>query len=111
MKTTLKRAWERVNPQQNRWALLALLLLLLLVGQMSFAYAQSGIPIIDSILDFIDQYKLGIAMAGIAVIGVALLMKPLNPDMWNNHRNSLMYMIAGGIVLMMVPAIAALIVG
>lgn len=107
----LKRAWEQVNPQQNRRTLVALLLGLLLAGQVSFAYAQSGIPIIDAILDFIDQYKLAIAMVGIAVIALGLLAKPVFPDLWNNHRSSLVYMIAGGILLTMIPTIAALIVG
>jgi hypothetical protein len=114
----MKRMWKRTieqtpkaTPRSNRWVLMAVLLGVLLMGQMSLAYAQSGIPIIDGILDFIDQYKLGIAMAGVAIIGLAALMRPLNPDMWNNHRNSLLYMIGGVVVLMMIPAIANLIVG
>ena len=72
---------------------------------------MTGIPIIDGILDFIDSNKLAIAMLGVAVVAIGLLAKPVFPDLWNNHRNSIVYMVIGGILLTMIPTIAALIVG
>ena len=72
---------------------------------------MTGIPIIDGILDFIESNKLAIAMLGVAVVSVALLIKPVFPELWNNHRSSIVYMVFGGILLTMIPTIAALIVG
>lgn len=107
----MKKLWKRIHPQNNRWILMSLLLALLLAGQVSFAHAQSGVPIIDSILAFIDDYKLAIAMVGIAVVALGLLAKPVFPKLWDSHRDSIVYMIVGGILLTMIPTIAALIVG
>jgi hypothetical protein len=72
---------------------------------------MTGIPIIDGILAFIDSNKLAIAMLGVAVVAIGLLAKPVFPDLWNSHRNSIVYMVIGGILLTMIPTIAALIVG
>ena len=72
---------------------------------------MTGIPILDAILDFIDQYKLGIAMVGIAVVGLALLIKPVFPSLWDRNREAIVYMVIGGVVLVMIPTLAALIVG
>jgi len=71
---------------------------------------MTGIPILDAILDFIDSYKLGIAMIGIAVIGMGLLIKPVFPSLWD-RREAIVYMVIGGVVLVMIPTLAALIVG
>lgn len=102
---------RRLNPQHNRWVLTALLLSLLLVGQINFAFAQSGIPIIDQLLDLIEQYKLGIAMVGVAVIALGLLARPIAPEWSANNRSAIASMVIGGILLMMLPTIAGAIVG
>jgi len=72
---------------------------------------MTGIPILDAILDFIDSYKLGIAMIGSAVIGMGLLIKPVFPSLWDRNREAIVYMVIGGVVLVMIPTLAALIVG
>ena len=72
---------------------------------------MTGIPLLDAILDFIDSYKLGIAMIGIAVIGMGLLIKPVIPSLWDRNREAIVYMVIGGVVLVMIPTPAALIVG
>ena len=104
---------RHLDPQSNRAARVLLLTTLLAVGVVSPVFAQggTGIPIIDGILDFIDQYKLAIAMLGVAVVALGLLVKPVFPDLWNNHRSSIVYMVLGGILLTMIPTVAALIVG
>ena len=108
---TGRRLAGRLNPQHNRWTLLGLLLALLLVGQTGFAFAQSGIPIIDQILDLIDQYKLGIAMMGLAVIALGALAKPIAPEWSAGNRSAIASMIIGGILLILLPTLAAAIVG
>ena len=108
---TGRRLAGRLNPQHNRWTLLGLLLALLLVGQINYAFAQSGIPIIDQILDLIDQYKLGIAMMGIAVVALGFLAKPIAPEWSAGNRSAIASMIIGGILLILLPTLAAAIVG
>ena len=104
---------RRLDPRSNRAIGVLLLTTLLTAGVVTPVFAQSGtgIPIIDGILDFIDQYKLAIAMLGVAVVALGLLVKPVFPDLWNSHRSSIVYMVLGGILLTMIPTVAALIVG
>ena len=102
---------HRLHPRRNRWTLTGLLLALLLVGQINYAFAQSGIPIIDQILDLIDQYKLGIAMMGLAVIALGALAKPIAPEWSAGNRSAIASMIIGGILLILLPTLAAAIVG
>ena len=105
--------WKQFDPRTRRAPRVLLLVTLLAAGVVSPVFAQSGtgIPIIDGILDFIDQYKLAIAMLGVAVVALGLLVKPVFPDLWNSHRSSIVYMVLGGILLTMIPTVAALIVG
>jgi len=105
--------WKRLDPRTGRAPRVLLLVALLALGVVRPVFAQSGtgIPIIDGILDFIDQYKLAIAMLGVAVVALGLLSRPIFPDLWNSHRTSLVYMVLGGILLTMIPTVAALIVG
>ena len=72
---------------------------------------MTGIPILDGILDFIDSNKGALAMIGIAVVGLALLVKPVFPSMWERNREAIVYMVIGGVVLTMIGTLAALIVG
>jgi hypothetical protein len=72
---------------------------------------MSGIPILDGILEFIDSNKLAFAMVGIAFIGLAALIKPVFPSMWERNREAIVYMIIGGVVLAMIGPLAGLIVG
>jgi hypothetical protein len=72
---------------------------------------MTGIPILDTILGLIDQYKLGFAMMGLAVIAVGLLSKPFAPDWSAAHRSAIVAMVVGGIVLALLPTLAAAIVG
>jgi hypothetical protein len=72
---------------------------------------MTGIPILDSILDFIETNKPAFAMVGIAVVGLALLVKPVFPSLWDRNREAIVYMIIGGVVLAMIPTLAGLIVG
>jgi hypothetical protein len=72
---------------------------------------MTGIPILDSILEFIETNKTGFAMVGIAVVGLALLIKPVFPSLWERNREAIVYMVIGGVVLAMIPTLAALIVG
>ena len=72
---------------------------------------MTDIPILDGILAFIESYKLGIAMVGVAVVGLGLLTRAVAPDWSRDHKPALISMIVGGIVLTMIPDIAALIVG
>ncbi len=110
---TGQRLARRLNPQRNRYALTSLLLLLLLAGQVSLAFAQggTGVPILDQLLDLIDQYKLGIAMLGLAVIAVGFLARPIAPEWSANNRSAIASMVIGGVLLTMLPTIAAAIVG
>ena len=71
----------------------------------------TGIPILDQILALIDQYKLGIAMVGIAVIAVGLLLRPIAPEWSAHNRTAVATMVIGGIVLALLPTLAAAIVG
>jgi hypothetical protein len=72
---------------------------------------MTGIPILDTILGLIMQYRLGIAMMGLAVIAVGLLMRPIAPD-WSAHkRSAVAMMVIGGIILILLPTLAAAIVG
>ena len=72
---------------------------------------MTGIPILDTILDLIMQYRLGIAMMGLAVIAIGLLARPIAPE-WSAHiRSALAMMVIGGIVLILLPTLAAAIVG
>ena len=72
---------------------------------------MTGIPILDQILALIDQYKLGIAMIGIAVIAIGLLMKPIVPEWSAHNRSAIAAMVVGGIILTLLSTIAAAIVG
>jgi hypothetical protein len=72
---------------------------------------MTGIPILDTILDLIMQYRLGIAMMGLAVVGVGLLARPIAPEWSGNNRSSVAMMVLGGIVLILLPTLAAAIVG
>ena len=49
---------------------------------------MTGIPILDTILDLIMQYRLGFAMMGLAVVAVALLLRPVAPDWSANNRRA-----------------------
>ena len=46
---------------------------------------MTGIPILDTILQLIQDYRLGIAMVGLAVIAVGLLMRPIAPE-WSANN-------------------------
>ena len=72
---------------------------------------MTGIPILDAILALIEQYKLGLAMVGIAVVAVGLLLKPIAPEWSANNRAAVATMVIGGIVLTLLPTLAAAIVG
>ena len=105
----------KLNPRSNRATRTLLLAALLTVSIGTPVLAQggggTGVPIIDGILDFIDSYKLPLAILGVAIIAVGLLVKPVFPDLWDRHKNSIVYMVLGGILLTMIPTVAALIVG
>jgi hypothetical protein len=72
---------------------------------------MTGIPILDTILDLIMQYRLGLAMIGLAVIAVALLLRPVAPEWSANNRSAVAMMVIGGIILLLLPTLAAAIVG
>ena len=72
---------------------------------------MTGIPILDQILAIIEQYKLGLAMVGIAVVAVGLLLRPIAPEWSANNRAAVATMVIGGIVLTLLPTLAAAIVG
>jgi uncharacterized membrane protein len=72
---------------------------------------MTGIPILDAILDLIMQYRLGIAMIGLAVVAVGLLMRPVAPEWSANNRAAVAAMVIGGIVLTLLPTLATAIVG
>jgi hypothetical protein len=72
---------------------------------------MTGIPILDQILALIEQYKLGIAMIGIAVVAMSLLLKPIAPEWSAHNRSAVATMVIGGILLTLLPTIAAAIVG
>ncbi|MBN1657229.1 MAG: hypothetical protein JXA93_02455 [Anaerolineae bacterium] len=72
---------------------------------------MTGIPILDAILALIEEYKLGLAMVGIAVVAVGLLLKPIAPEWSAHNRTAVATMVIGGIVLTLLPTLAAAIVG
>jgi uncharacterized membrane protein len=72
---------------------------------------MTGIPILDTILDLIMQYRLGFAMMGLAVVAVGLLLKPIAPEWSSNNRSAVATMVIGGIILILLPTLAAAIVG
>jgi hypothetical protein len=72
---------------------------------------MTGIPILDTILDLIMQYRLGVAMMGLAVIAIGLLMRPIAPEWSANNRSAVAAMVLGGIVLVLLPTLGAAIVG
>ena len=72
---------------------------------------MTGIPILDTILDLIMQYRLGFAMMGLAVVAVGLLLKPIAPEWSSNNRSAVAAMVIGGIILILLPTLAAAIVG
>ena len=102
---------KRLDPQRNKVTRVLLLVSLLTIGTASLAFAQSGVPIVDGILQFIEDYKLAIAMLGVAVVGVGLLARVVAPDWAGQHRSAVPSMVMGGIILTMIPTIAQLIVG
>ena len=72
---------------------------------------MTDIPILDGILAFIESYKLGIAMVGVAVVGLRLLTRAVAPDWSRDHKPALISMIVSGIVLTMISDITSLIIG
>jgi hypothetical protein len=42
---------------------------------------------------------------------MGLLIKPVFPSLWDRNREAIVYMVIGGVVLVMIPTLAALIVG
>jgi hypothetical protein len=72
---------------------------------------MTGIPILDTILDLIMQYRLGIAMMGLAVIGIGLLARPIAPEWSAHNRTAVAMMVIGGVILILLPTLAAAIVG
>jgi hypothetical protein len=72
---------------------------------------MTGIPILDTILALIMQYRLGIAMMGLAVVAVGLLMRPIAPEWSAHNRTAVATMVIGGIILILLPTLAAAIVG
>jgi hypothetical protein len=111
VKRKLMRLLRKLNPVSNVATRSLLLGSLLLLGTSALAFAQTGIPIMDGILDFIQTYKGGLAMVGVAVLGAGLLTRLFAPDWSRDHKPAFVSMIAGGIVLSMVGEIANLIVG
>ena len=72
---------------------------------------MTGIPILDAILQLIMDWRLGLAIMGLAVIAVALLMRPVAPEWSANNRPTIAMMIIGGVILGMLPTLATAIVG
>jgi hypothetical protein len=72
---------------------------------------MTGIPILDTILQLIQDYRLGIAMVGLAVIAMGLLMRPIAPEWSANNRSAIAAMVIGGIILALLPTLATAIVG
>ncbi len=102
---------KKLDPRANKVTRVLVLVTLLMVSTSTLAFAQSSIPIIDGILDFIEDNKLAIAMLGAAVVAMGFLSKPIAPDWSSNHRGAIVSMVVGGIILALLPDIAALIVG
>lgn len=72
---------------------------------------MTGIPILDTILQLIQDYRLGIAMVGLAVIAIGLIARPIAPEWSGNNRSAVAAMVIGGIILALLPTLAAAIVG
>ena len=72
---------------------------------------MTGIPILDAILGLIEDYKLGIAMIGLAVVALGLLLRPIAPEWLAHNRTAVATMVIGGIVRALLPTLAAAIVG
>lgn len=72
---------------------------------------MTGIPILDTILDLIMDYRLGIAMVGLAVVAIGMLMRPIAPEWSAHNRSAVATMVIGGVVLALLPTLAAAIVG
>lgn len=72
---------------------------------------MTGIPILDTILQLIQDWRLGIAMVGLAVVAVGMLMRPIAPEWSAHNRSAVATMVIGGIVLALLPTLAAAIVG
>ena len=102
---------KRLDPKDNRVTRVLCMVAVMTVGITPAAFAQSGIPIMDGILQFIQDYKGVISMVGVAVFGVGLLTRLVAPDWSRDHKPAFVSMILGGIVLSMVDEIATLIVG
>jgi hypothetical protein len=72
---------------------------------------MTGIPVLDAILQLIMDWRLGIAIIGLAVVAVGLLLKPILPEWSANNRPAIAAMVIGGIVLTMLPTLAGAIIG
>ena len=72
---------------------------------------MTGIPVLDAILDLIMEWRLGLAIMGLAVIAIALLMRPIAPEWSSNNRPTIAMMVIGGVILGMLPTLATAIVG
>jgi hypothetical protein len=110
-KRTLATLVKKLDPSANVVTRSLFLAGLLVLGTSAMAFAQTGIPIMDGILDFIQQYKTGLAMLGVAIAGAGMLTRLFAPDWSRDHKSAFISMIAGGVVLSMVSQIASLIVG
>jgi hypothetical protein len=98
-------------PARQKLCLVFSLALLMAIGQISYALADTGITVLDQLLELIDQYKLGIAIMGLTVIALGFLARPLLPEASVNARTYTVSMVVGGILLILAPTIAAAIVG
>ena len=72
---------------------------------------MTGIPILDTILQLIMDWRLGIAIMGLAVLAIGLLLKPILPEWSGNNRPAIASMIMGGIALTILPTLANAIIG
>ncbi len=72
---------------------------------------MTGIPILDAILDLIMEWRLGIAIMGLAVIAMGLLMRPIAPEWSAHNRPAIAMMIIGGVMLTILPTLATAIIG
>ena len=106
----LHRKLGALNPRDNRLTR-SLLLALVTLAVASPAFAQSGIPIVDNILDLIDQWKPAIVMLGVALIAVSLLGRKFLPESVADNRAAIVSMVIGGILLTQLDTIANLIIG
>ena len=72
---------------------------------------MTGIPILDAILNLIREWRLGIAIMGLAVIAVGLLMRPIAPEWSAHNRTAIATMVIGGFMLTVLPTLAGAIIG